>query len=972
MAAENLALKAEISADSEFNGQYKAQFVADGIIPELGLRTGADQEWAVNGATHKNGASIIFRWEQPVDIAELIYYGRTSFVVECWKDYELYLDDEKTPILAGQLTPGHGPQRITLKKPEHAKKITLKFTSAHFGMNPGASEIQIYSVSPSDDVIGSFEELPPYKQGDPQVISRVKESHALADKLYSGDLGFEKLLLVQRHEYNISHVYTYHAEGFVPGGGIFIFTPGSDGKLERIFDSGKGEVMDVRLSYNADKILFSYKQTDISPSGQDGRNKTVGPDKNIETKYQIYQMNIDGSELKQLTDDLSNNFNPCWLPDGRIVFLSDRKESFAYCFVTTSPLLYRMDADGSNIVKLSHGYLNDFTPSILNDGRIIYSRWEYVDRPAIPIQSLWTLKPDGTDVEGYFGNRVLDPGTFMEARSIGSTRKVLCVLTAHNGSCRGAIGIIDPDYGANAQQAITNITPEIYIGKVDRGNGNILVNKGPYENPFPLDEEYFLVSSRGTVILRDYDGTAKATLIGPKDGMGFYSPQPIRRVSRPPIISSILPDNAKPWATVLIQDVYNGLDPEVKRGQIKKICVVEEIEKSNWAPIVNEVPTCSQYSANSAFGYLFPTVSCGATYAPKKIWGYAPVEEDGSANFKVPSGLPIYFLAIDEHGRALQRMRTFTHFQPGEQKGCIGCHADRNYATTSGHSARPTAALKPEQQLTVPEWGRRNFDYSTIVQPVLDQYCVGCHNSREMPKDVDLSGDKTDFFNVSYEILARKGTIGEKHPEYHGVNSLADVGENPYTKWMSSINGAEANVLMIKPLTWGSPASKLAKMVLSGHPDENGDKRFEMDENSRRRLMAWMDLNVPYYDSSDSNYHYRMGCRRMLPPELAGVIEDVRKRRCASCHDSVPRKFYTRVTNIEENSFLLAPLAKLAGGTEVCGQAVFKSRNDPDYQAIIKAFDPITEMLKEKPRLDMVNRKFIPTKEKNEKISHRF
>ncbi|MCK4998759.1 MAG: hypothetical protein KAS23_04460, partial [Anaerohalosphaera sp.] len=395
----------------------------------------------------------------------------------------------------------------------------------------------------------------------------------------------------------------------------------------------------------------------------------------------------------------------------------------------------------------------------MNDGRIIYSRWEYVARPAVPIQSLWTMKPDGTDVDGYFGNRVLDPGTFMEARSIGNSRKVLCVLTAHNGSCRGAIGVIDPDHGANAQEGITNVTPEINIGRVDRGNGNILVNKGPYENPFPVDEKYFLVSKLGTIILRDYDGTEKVTVIEPKDGMGFYSAQPIRVKAGPPVIPSTLPDEAGPWATVLVQNVYNGLEPDIKHGQIKQICVVEEIEKGNWAPIVNEVPTCKQYAANSAFGYLFPLVSCGATYAPKKIWGYADVDEDGSANFKVPSGLPVYFLALDDKGRALQRMRTFTHFQPGEQRGCVGCHSDRNYATTSGNSARPTAALRAVQELVEPEWGQRNFDYSTIVQPVLDEYCVSCHNSRQMPKDVDLSGDKTDFFNVSYEILARKGTI---------------------------------------------------------------------------------------------------------------------------------------------------------------------------------------------------------------------
>jgi len=160
---------------------------------------------------------------------------------------------------------------------------------------------------------------------------------------------------------------------------------------------------------------------------------------------------------------------------------------------------------------------------------------------------------------------------------------------------------------------------------------------------------------------------------------------------------------------------------------------------------------------------------------------------------------------------------------------------------------------------------------------------------------------------------------------------------------------------MIKPRTWGSPASLLAEIVLSGHPDKDGKARVDVDEAGARRLMAWMDLNVPYYSDSKSNYTDRMGCRRMLPPKLGTVLADVGKRRCASCHEGgkIPRKFYTRITNIEENDFLSAPLAKIAGGTQACGTAVFKDKNDPDYQKILAEFAPITKMIKDKPRLDM-------------------
>ena len=965
-AVENLAPKAKISSNSEHSKSHQARFVADGKIAPAGGRNDTGNAWAVQGQTHKNGATLTFEWEQPVTVAVIVYYGRTSFAVECWKDCEVYLDDRKKPAARGRFKTGHGPQPLKLDKPVKARKLMLKFTSSHPSLNPGASEVRIYPSVPPASALGKFIPMPPYNPAvqkntrSRRPVSKIPESPELAAELKSGKLGFKKMLVIKRHAYNISHVYVYHAEGYLPGGGLYVFDPGAaDGadRLKQLISAETSEIMDCRLSFDAKEILFSWKKSDGSPRQQNARNRSSGPDPSPKTKYQIYRMNVDGSGLKQLTSHNSNNFNPCWLTDGGIAFLSDRKPAFAYCFVTSSPVMHRMDGDGSNVTCLSANYLNDFTPSVLNDGRIIYSRWEYVDRPAIPIQSLWTMNPDGTGVAGFFGNRVLDPGTFMEARSIGGTNKVLCVLTSHNGSCRGGIGIIDPSRGANAQEAIRNITPEVNIRRVDRGNGNGV--HGPYESPWPIDDKYFLVSRAGTAILRDYDGAKQVTLLRPQDGMGYYSPQPIRTRKAPPLLSSRLRADAPPWATVIMQDVYNGLEPHVKRGEVKEICVVQEIEKSNWAPLVSQVPTCRQYAANSAFGFQFPLVSCGATYAAKRIWGYVDVDDDGSANFKVPTGIPIYFLALDSEGRAVQRMRSFTHFMPGEMQSCVGCHADRNYATARS-GPRPTAALRKPDELRPPEWGEGNFDYSTVVQPVFDKHCIKCHNARKHPKGVDLSGDKTDFFNVSYDILARKGTGGEKAPQHHGGRQTF----SPYTNWISTINGAESNILKVKPRTWGSPASKLADQVIAGHPDKDGKPRVKLAAAEKRRIMAWIDINVPYYRTSSSNYHYRMGCRRMLPPELGKVLQAVAARRCSACHkkkstSSINRTFYTRITNIENNDFLLSPLAKSAGGTETCGKAIFKSKDDPDYKAIVKVFDPIVKMYTAKPRMDMPGAKLI-------------
>ena len=948
---ENLARKARITANSNFSSRYMAEFVGDGIIPQAGAHNSEGKEWAVQGNTHRNGAELTMAWEKPVQIAEIVYYGRTCYAVECWKDCEVYADDTKAPVAKGSFSPGHGPQRITLKTPVKASALRLKFIGSHACSNPGASEIEVYAQPPAAKALGKFIAMRPMHVGGTHAVTAtrvVPDSPELAEKLYAGKLGFEQMLLVQRHAYNISHVYTYHVECFRPGGGIFIFTPDGDGgKLEKIFDAQQGEVMDCTLSYDATEIVFSYKKRNIG-----GLNHLVTE---TDGRYQVYRMSLQDRKPVLLTDHYSNNFNPCWLPDGRIAFLSDRKLSYAYCWTSSSPLLHRMDRDGSNVFKMSHGYLNDFTPSVLNDGRVIYSRWEYVDRPACPIQSLWTLNPDGTLSEGFFGNRVLEPGTFMEARSIGNTRKVLCVMTGHNGCCRGALGVIDTSLGSNAQEGIRNITPEIHVPPVT-GNpglkGNALVNRGPYENPFPIDETYFLVSKLGTIILRDYDGTESALVAKPEGSMGFFSPIPIRKVKTPPVIPPSLPKGEQePWGTVAMMDVYNGLEPDVKRGEITQLAVVEEVEKGDFAP------------HKGIYGFQFPLVSCGATYAAKKLWGYARVESDGSAHFKVPSEVPIYFLALDKEGRTVQRMRTLTHFQRGERQSCIGCHADRNNAAPYTSKDRPVAALRQPEELEVPEWGRRKFDYSSVVQPVLDAHCIKCHNARNQPKGLDLTGDKTDFWCVSYEHLARQGTHGEKNPFQHGVSSLAAVGENPYVKWISSINGAGENILMIKPRTWGAYPSKLTQIILSGHPDKDGKKRVTMDRMSRRRLFAWMDLNVPYYKDSRTNHPHTPGSRMMRPPHLETVLADVGKRRCAECHAKVPRKFYTRITNIEENPFLSAPLAKSAGGSEACGAATFKSKSDPDYVAILKTFEPITKLMKERPRIDFPGSEYVPHKD---------
>jgi hypothetical protein len=564
---------------------------------------------------------------------------------------------------------------------------------------------------------------------------------------------------------------------------------------------------------------------------------------------------------------------------------------------------------------------------------LIYTRWEYVDRPAIPIQSLWTINPDGTGLAGYFGNRVLSPGTFMEARPIPGTTKVICTMTGHNGPTRGAIGVVDRTHGENAQSSIENITPDVPVPNVDQGNGNTDGTK-LYSGPMPLDDTRFLVSARGPLLVRTLRGDCQSTALEiPTNGMQWFSAIPVRARQRPPVVADREQRYSEPYAFVYLQDVYDGLVPHVQRGEVAMLRVVRDIQKS-----VRIDPSLR------AFGFQFPVISCGATYAAKDVIGEVPIEPDGSAYFRVPAGKNVSFMAVDAQGRAVQRMRSFTHLMAGELQGCVGCHEHRSKTP----ERRMTMALRQSpRDVQPPEWGAGGFDYTRVVQPVLDRYCLECHNSIDAPKGLDLSGGKTDFFNVSYDTLAR---------ENQGQRG------SPFVNWIPTYNGQEWNILEITPRAWGSCRSRLADVVLTGHPDEDGKPRLDMDPASVRRILAWIDLNVPYYGTSETAYPERIGCVQLYPEKLDATIAEVASRRCAACHPQgkIPRREWTRITEPDLNPFLLAPLARESGGSQKCGSPVFSTRNDPDYQAILATFEPITEMLKSRPRMDMPGGKPAP------------
>ena len=700
--------------------------------------------------------------------------------------------------------------REELKKPSETK--FAKFSDPRFARRLGAWEkASAEFAAKLSSGAAAREDLQKYEKAFDQVYS-------LARWIRLRMLGIDRLLAVRRSPIRSGHVYEYHRPGYErggsPGGGLYDCQSGPDGyKLRKIVDAADGLIARCDLSFDGREILFNWRKN--------------------RKHFQIYRVNADGSGLEQLTTGEYDNYDAVWLPVGDIVFVSNRDMQWALCLWTRMGVLYRMDRHGGRQRRISFNYLQDFTPKVTSDGRIMFSRWDYVDRPVQPTKGIWTMEPDGSMMRGYYGNRVLSPKAFLDAQSIPGTHRVLCTFSGHLGWLNGALGTIDPTLGDNTQVALKSLTPECNTGKVDqyRANSDFL---GRYETPYPVDGEHYLFSHDGTVMLRDFAGTEEWEILGRQDGKGFYSPRPLRARAKPPVRRSSLAPNAKKWASVIVQDVYQGLLPHVKRGEVRHICVVQELPKAG---------PQNEQRQKGLDGHQFTVVSGHGTFAAKNIWGYADVEPDGSAYFKVPADLPVYFMAIDGEGRAVQRMRTWTQFRPGESQSCIGCHESRLAAPRPGR--RPAAMARGAQKLKPPEWGSAGFDYPKLIQPIWDRYCLCCHDGSKRPKAVDFRGTKTTFFSKSYDLLV-PWRWARKPDEYRNKH-----GRKPYVNWVptTSWSGSERHVRNIEPNAWGSPVSRLAKLILSGHPDKSGKKRCEVDEKSRRRVFAWIDLNVPFYGS---------------------------------------------------------------------------------------------------------------------------
>ncbi len=739
----------------------------------------------------------------------------------------------------------------------------------------------------------------------------------------------------------------WQAKPRAPGCSIRVFDPARpDVSAKTIFSDPGGCIYDMNVSYDARTLFFSYRHGD-------------------EKHWHIWRINADGSGLTRITDGPHHDVGPCLMPNGKIVFVSTRRFGYTVCQPGPSSNLHVMDGDGSNIRCVSMNTLSDFSPQMLPDGRVLFTRWEYIDRDLTYRQSLWTQNPDGTAYRLFFGNTIRDVGTFWQARPLpGSSERLVATFAPHHHWPHGAIGLIDRRHGVEGVKGkgFVYVTKEFpHIG--DRGN------EWSYRDPFPLDGETFLCSYGGDkphrfrVYLLDVRGRKRMIYEDPD--MGCCFPVPLRPADVPRDIPSR--PHASGWnaptstvgnamGTFVLVDAYKGIETAIERGRAKSLRVMEQVRKT-------EDLRGRAYDESPVMGY--------GTYYAKRCWGTVPLEEDGSAHFEAPALRELYFQLLDAEGRELQRMTSGVQLMSGETVGCVGCHESRDSAVPVGDRA-PLAVRNPPRNLQPPEWGNDGIvDFVKLVQPVLDKYCVKCHGGTDPKAGYDFSGDKTRLFNMAYDNLLGRSRSYRQHNMLTGEMLAGEKGRGkPLVHFFWLLKTPSA---VNQPFWTGSHASRLTEIIESDHCK----KAIPLKE--RQRIYTWIDANVPYYGTYANSRPNSAGKRDLCTHPKTGQrvsdwfardFSDVYKRRCVECHGGLPHpndkggiwtgKFaWINFTNPDMSPALTAHLPKNNGGRGIEGVkngrsvAVFGGKDDPDYLRMLKAIESGKALALDAPRADM-------------------
>lgn len=627
----------------------------------------------------------------------------------------------------------------------------------------------------------------------------------------------QRILFVRRHPYHPSHNYSDILDSqFRAGGGVCVLEIPHDGnhldparaKVKTLFDATDGIARDPVASFDAQRIYFAYRpDTQLAALG--------------DKYWKLMSIAAEGSNAKQLTDGPFHDYYPCPLPDGGLAFISTRCRARFLCWRPQAFVLFRMEEDGSDIRPLSFANLSEWSPSVSRDGRILWTRSEYIDKGADFGHTLWSIRPDGTHPELVFGNDTRN--CYLGGRDVPDSREICCTLISHGGDLNGPIGLIDPDLGRFNSEAITNITPDV----TPHYHMSWARNRC-FRDPYPISHDYILVSHAPADRFGLYviDRWGNRELLHIEAEIGCMTPSPLRPVETPRVLTPQEPQPAlaaRYEGIFTVSDVYQGLEPTVERGRVKYIRVCQEVRaeleqlsggefRKDHGPVFQDFYATPVHKVNGPSGW--------PSYVAKASLGIARVESDGSASFYAPAGRTLYFQALDADFNEIQRMRSVIQLQPGERRSCVGCHEAR---LTAPPVHRTIASVRPPEELQLPPWGTEPIAFESVVQPVLTARCAGCHNEKD--KDgIDLTGRlDADRIPASYRTLISGGWV-------HYFNC----------QWGQEHNKAQ-------PLSFGTLQSRLWPILNRGHYD------VKLTEEEMRRIKCWTDMNCPLW----GDYVYR-------------------------------------------------------------------------------------------------------------------
>ena len=662
---------------------------------------------------------------------------------------------------------------------------------------------------------------------------------ALANPL----LDFDDILFVKRMPSTYNHMSDqYMGWWSQPGGGLYVLEDfkSDDAKLRLLSgDLPPGSIIRPDVDYDGKKVLFAYAKH--YPKLRDEQNKLDKSNVPEDAFYHIHEVNLDGTGLRRLTRGKYDDFDARYLPGGEIVFLSTRRGQHVQCgkhsgmasidgalpdcYVRCGggpqrPVavytLHVMDGEGENLRQISPFENFEWTPSVAGDGRILYSRWDYVDRDNMPYMSLWSTMPDGTNAQAVFGNFTHKPHCVFEARSIPNSRKLIFTASGHHAMTGGSLVLLDTNKGVDGEAAMTRLTPEVPFPEIEGWAASY------YLNPYPLSEEHYLVGWSDERLNREgnndwrasigvylYDAFGNLNLIYRQPGISSMNPLPIRPRPRPHQVSSLVNWDGRQEGRMLLLDVYQGLS-SIPRGTVRGLRIVGVPAKDH--------PTMNR-----------PVMGLTRDDPGKFVIGTVPVEEDGSAYFRVPSGVSFFMQAVDEEGMAVQTMRTAVYVQPGQEHTCVGCHEQRNTAPPNSY---PIAARRQPSKITPGPEGSWPLDFAAMVQPVMDKHCTSCHAPGKEDEKFDLTAEKSYDSLVDYGQPSLKSHVLTRYRQGY------------------SIPGACA-----------ARTSPLMKLLARRHYEVN------LTPDERDRLITWMDTYAQRLGSfsDDQNQRLRQLKARMAP-----------------------------------------------------------------------------------------------------------